>query len=560
MQNEEGSIQNKNSTGKAFVKGAAILGIAGLIVKLLGAVFRLPLASMIGATGMAYYSPAYYTYTVFVVIATSGIPVAISKLIAESITIGDFEEGHRVFRISFWLMFTIGAISFVIMFFGAGKIAAMQGIEEAKLPMMAVAPALLICPVLSAYRGYYQGIQNMMPTAISQVIEQVVRVFFGLGLGYLLFHEMIGGKLFSAFSPGEKGAAGAAFGATLGAAGGLAILLFIFMLGKKAYDARRRRSVNAGRKSNKTILKQIAIIAVPITLGAAITPIMNLVEVPVVMKGLLNSGWDPEVAKNLYGQISGLAVPIINMPQVLTMALAMSLVPAISACHKMNDKKGLRYNTELSVRIATMIGMPCAVGMAVLAEPILLLLYSSRHDEAVNVAPAFAILAIGVIFVSIVQCIAGSLQGVGKQNIPVINMFIGIVIKIVVTYFLVSQPSLNIKGAAIGTLVAYIIVAILNIRATKKYTGARFDIMLTYVRPGIATAVMGIVAWAMYYVVFGGGEGNKIACLISILVAAVVYFVMLFVTKSITREELSSIPGGSKINRLLDKVTPKRRG
>ena len=139
-------------------------------------------------------------------------------------------------------------------------------------------------------------------------------------------------------------------------------------------------------------------------------------------------------------------------------------------------------------------------------------------------------------------------------------MFIGIVIKIVVTYFLVSQPSLNIKGAAIGTLVAYIIVAVLNIRATKKYTGARFDIMLTYVRPGIATAVMGLVAWGMYYVVFGGGEGNKIACLISILVAAVVYFVMLFVTKSITREELSSIPGGSKINRLLDKVTPKRRG
>lgn len=550
---------NGMNKGVSFVKGAAVLGIAGLIVKLLGAVFRLPLAGMIGATGMAYYSPAYYTYTVFVVIATSGIPVAISKLIAESITIGDHEEAYRVFRISFWLMFSIGVLSFLIMFFGAEKIAALQNIEEAKLPMMAVAPALLIVPVMSAYRGYYQGIQNMVPTAISQVIEQVFRVALGLGLGYLLFHNRIGGAFLSAYSEGEKGAAGAAFGATAGACAGLAIIWFIFMLGKKSFDAKRRRSHNENRKSNRLILKQIAVIAVPITLGAAITPIMNLVEAPVVMKGLLNSGWDPAVAKNLYGQISGLAVPIINMPQVLTMALAMSLVPAISSCHKRKDREGLKYNTELSMRIATMIGMPCAVGIAVLAEPILLLLYSSRHDEAVNVAPAFAILGIGIIFVSMVQCIAGTLQGIGKQNIPVINMCIGIVIKIVITYFLVSIEALNIKGAAIGTLIAYVIVAVLNIEATKKYTGAKFDIMLTYVRPGISTAVMGLAAWLVYYVVFGGGEGNKIACLVSILIAAFVYFVMIFATKSITREELASIPGGTKIARLIDRVTPRRK-
>ena len=322
--------------------------------------------------------------------------------------------------------------SFIIMFFGAGKIAAMQGIEEAKLPMMAVAPALLIVPVMAAYRGYFQGMQNMRPTAISQIIEQVFRVFFGLFLGYVLFHQAAGTGLFSSYSPGEKGAAGAAFGATIGAVGGLAIILFVYALSKKGLMKRIERNKNDCPEKGSDILKKILVIAVPITIGACITPIMNMIEAPVVMKGLVGSGVASSTAKNLYGQISGYAIPLINMPQVLTMALAMSRVPLVSAAHRKNDTQELQYNTKLAVRIAMIIGLPCAAGMCILAEPILLLLYSSNWDEAVNVAPTFAILAVGVLFVSIVQTVSGILQGVGKQNIPVINMCIGIVIKIVI--------------------------------------------------------------------------------------------------------------------------------
>ena len=542
---------SKNS----LVKGAAILGAAGLIVKLLGAVFRLPLANMIGATGMAYYSPAYYTYTTFVTIATSGIPVAISKMVSERITVGNFEEAHHVYKVSLKLLTGIGLVSFLIMFFGAGFISGLQNIEEAKLPMMAVAPALLIVPVMAAYRGYFQGMQNMRPTAISQIIEQVFRVFFGLFLGYVLFHQAAGTGLFSSYSPGENGAAGAAFGATIGAVGGLAIILFVYALSKKGLMKRIERNKNDCPEKGSDILKKILVIAVPITIGACITPIMNMIEAPVVMKGLVGSGVASSTAKNLYGQISGYAIPLINMPQVLTMALAMSLVPLVSAAHRKNDTQELQYNTKLAVRIAMIIGLPCAAGMCILAEPILLLLYSSNWDEAVNVAPTFAILAVGVLFVSIVQTVSGILQGVGKQNIPVINMCIGIVIKIVITYFLVGIPSLNIKGAGIGTLVTYIVVAGLDLYATRKYTGVRFEIGLTVIRPAIATAAMAVVAWFCYYVVFGGVQGHKIGCLISIAAAALVYVVMLFVTKSITSEELETIPGGNKINKIVAKFS-----
>lgn len=540
-----------------FVKGAAILGAAGLIVKFLGAVFRLPLAAMIGATGMAYYSPAYYTYTVFVTIATSGIPVAISKMVSERVTVGNFEEAHHVYKVSLKLLSAIGLVSFLVMFFGAGVIANLQDIEEAKLPMMAVAPALLIVPVMAAYRGYFQGMQNMRPTAISQIIEQVLRVFFGLLLGYTLFHGTIG-KNITSYSGGEKGAAGAAFGATIGALGGLAIIFFIYVLSKKGIEGRIARHENNAPESGKEILRKILAIAVPITIGACITPIMNVIEAPVVLKGLIGAGYESDVAKNLYGQISGFAIPLINMPQVLTMALAMSLVPLISSAHKRNDVDSLRMNTSLAVRIAVIIGLPCAVGMAILAEPILLLLYSSRWDEAVNVAPTFAIMSVSVLFVSLVQTVSGILQGVGKQNIPVINMCIGIVIKIVVTYFLVGIPSLNIKGAGIGTLVTYIVVAALDMYATKKYTGAKFDIGLTLIRPLISTVAMGFVAWFVYFVLFGGVQGHKIGCLLAIMAAAFVYCVMLFVTKSITTEELDVIPGGSKIKKLGEKFSRRK--
>lgn len=543
--------QGKNT----FVKGAAILGIAGLIVKLLGAVFRLPLAGMIGAEGMAYYSPAYYAYTVFVVISTSGIPVAISRLVSERITINEYGEAHRVFRISFKLMMGIGIVTFAIMFFGAGMLSDMFKISEAKLSMMSVAPALIFVPVMAAYRGYFQGMQNMKPTAISQVVEQVFRVFFGLFLGYALYHSAGGSGFLADFSAGEKGAAGAAFGATIGSLGGLAIMFLVYFLSKRGIFRRiNHYGTSNVHESDGAILKKILAIAVPITIGAAITPIMNLIEVPVIMKALLNSGWDQDVANNLYGQISGFCTPIINMPQVLTMALAMSLVPLISSAYKRKDADELKYNTSFAIKIAMIIGMPCAIGMAVLAEPILLLLYSSRWNEAVNAAPTFAILAIGVIFVSVVQTVSGILQGVGKQNIPVYNFIIGLVIKVILTYILVGIKSLNIKGAAIATVVTFVVVAVLDVIATKKYTGAKFNIVEVYIKPGISTAVMGVVAWAMYYLIFGGVQGSKLGCLVSITVAGAVYVVMLFVTKTLTREDMESFPGGSKITKVMEKI------
>ncbi|MEA4923418.1 MAG: polysaccharide biosynthesis protein [Eubacteriaceae bacterium] len=536
----------------SFIRGAAILGIAGVLVKVLGAIYQIPFARMIGATGMACYTPAYNVYTIFIVIATSGIPVAISRMVSERIIVQNYEGAHRVFHISFKLMLGIGAAAFLIMFFGADVIANISAVPESALAMKTIAPALIIVPVMAAFRGYYQGQQNMKPTALSQVIEQVFRVIIGLTAAYLLYNSIIG--IFSSYDAGEKGAAGGAFGATIGSLGGLVVMLLVYALSRRSIKARVAKSKNIEPETNGEILKKILWFAVPITLGACIAPIMSYLDSPLVINRLVSIGYAKDVAQNLYGQIGGYVMPLVNLPQALSMALSMSLVPMISSAHRTKSYESLQENTSLAVRLAVMIGMPCAAGMAVLAEPILLLLYSSHAEEAINVAPTFAIMALSIVFISIVQTVSGVLQGVGKQFIPVRNMIIGIVIKIAATWILVGIKGMDIKGAALATLITYIVVASLDLRATRKHTGALFKILLTYIRPAVSTLVMAAVAWLMYYVVFGGRQGDSIACLIAILAAAVVYTVMLFVTKSIRRKDLESFAAGQKLLRAIDRL------
>lgn len=546
---------------KSFVKGAAILGAAGLIVKILGAVFRIPLGNMVSETSMAYYQPAYYIYTFFIVIATSGIPVAISRMVSERAVQGDYKGAHRAFKVSAYLMFGIGVVSFVILFFGAGAISGAMHSPNAKYPMMVIAPALLMVPLMAAYRGYFQGMQNMNPTAVSQVIEQVFRVGCGLTLAYVFYRSADTFLAWTGSNPvaasDVKGAMGAISGATIGSAAGLALIIFIYTRSRKAIHHRMQSHPDTVFEETGDILKKVLIIAVPITIGAAVMPIMNMVEVPIINGRLLAAGYTAEEADVLYGTLSGYVMSLINLPQVLTAALAMSLVPMITSVFTQKDTKALHENTVLGMRIAMMIGLPCAVGMAVLSHPIMLLLYPAKPQVADNSAACLTILAIGIIFLSVVQTLTAILQGVGKQMVPVINLLIAVVIKIVVTFILVGIPALNIKGAAIGTTVAYLAAAVLDILAVKKYVGVSFPPGLCYARPAAATLIMGAFAWIVYKVltmVLGTGiAGSGIATMAAIALAACLYAVLLIVTKSCTREDLLHMPKGQKLAALYDR-------
>lgn len=530
---------------KSFIQGAVILGIAGLIIKVMGAFFRIPLANFIGDEGMGYYQTAYPIYVLFLTLATAGIPIAISKLVSERVAVDNYYEAYRVFRVSFVLLFTIGICSAAILFFGSEYIVNAIGNPGAQYAMMAIAPALLFVPIMAAYRGYFQGMQNMKPTATSQVVEQFFRVGTGLTLAYVLVST---GR--------EYAAAGASFGATAGAVAGLLAIIGIYLYKRKSMQGDINRTYRPNGEKGSKILAKIFIIAVPVTIGAAIMPIMNTIDVGIVMLRLQETGWTEEAANGLYGQLTGMAGPLINFPQVLTQAIAMSLVPAIAAAHKQKDIKFLNYNVRLGIRTAIIIGLPCALGLMTLAEPIMLLLYPLQKASAVSAAPCLFIMAFGVIFLSTVQTLTGVLQGLGKPMIPVINLFIGAIVKIGLTYTLTGIDSINVKGAAIGTVAAYIVASTLNIMAVKKYTGVKFDVMLTFVKPIISVITMSIFVWVSYRILFGV-LGNGFSTVIAIIIGAAVYAVMLFITKAITNDELKMIPKGNKIVKVINRIKGK---
>ncbi len=535
---------------KSLLTSAAILAGAGVIVKILGAFFRIPLTNWIGSAAMANYAPAYAIYSVLLVISTAGLPVATSKMVSERYALGQYREADRVFRISRTLMSLLGLASCLAVLFGASLIANIVHVPSSALAMQATAPALFFVPIMSAYRGYFQGQQNMNPTAVTQIVEQVFRVAVGLSLGYIMLH----GSLFaSQYDSGARGAAGGCFGASAGAIAGLAMILIIYGMNNKGLKKRIRRDKTDVYESTGKILKTIIVIAIPITIGAALLPLMNSIDASVVNYRLLATGWEKQTALDLYGQLTGMADPIIGFPQVFMQAIIVSIVPMISAANRVNDKGELNGTIALGLRMTTIVGFPCAVGLFVLAKPALMLLFPLQLESAVNATTCLRILALGFIFLSLVTTMTGILQGLTKQNWPVINLAIGIAVKIIITWTLVGVHSINIKGAAIGTLVAYFTAATLDYLCVKRFTGVKIPVSVTIIKPGISALVMGAFALATYKLFMIVGH-NSLATLAAIIVGAMVYGIMIIKLKGVTRDEMLSIKHGNKLVRICDKL------
>lgn len=526
---------------KTFIRGAAILGIAGLLVQVMGAIFRIPLGNIIGDEGMGYFQTAYPVYVFLLVFSTNGVPAAISKMASERIAIGQHAEAHRVFKLSFLLMFAVGIVAAAIFFFGAKPIVELFGNSGAYYAMLAIAPALLFVPIMAVFRGYFQGLQQMEPTAISQLVEQAVRVAVGLFLAVAFLPKGL-----------EMAAAGATVGTSIGPIVGVLVLIVIYYKKRKKLFLEINDSQDQPRESAGKLLGTLAKIAIPITIGVSILPIMNIADVTIVMRRLQETGFTPEAANALYGQLTGMAGPIINIPMALALSIALSLVPSIAAANSVKDTGFLDMNIKLALRTAMIIGVPCTFGLMALSEPIMLLLYPMQADSASSAAPCLFILAIGIIFLSVAQTMAGILQGLGKPSVAVISLGVGLVVKCISTYVFTGMPSLNVQGAAIGSTLAYAVIGLMNFIAVKKHTETKFNLTLSVVKPLIAGVIMCVCVLIGYYLC-KMIVGNSLATVLSISIGASVYGVMLLKTKSIQTNEIKILPKGEKIAKLLAK-------
>ncbi|MBO5136441.1 MAG: polysaccharide biosynthesis protein [Clostridia bacterium] len=559
--------------GQTFIKGAMILAIANLIVKIIGAVFKIPLYELIGKDGSGLFNVAYQIYTFMFIIATAGFPTAVSKMVAESEALGKTGDSKKIFRTAFYLLSCIGLTGTVILLLFSNQLAGALGNPDAAMVIRTIAPAVFFVAIVCAFRGYFQGTQNMYPTAFSEVIEALAKLCIGYICAYFVMKmavnpntniiDFTGRTVENSAVKTQYAASGAILGVTAGTILSLLLMLVITLLKK-----RNANKIKATR-TYKDILKELVLIAIPITIGASVSSLTSLVDLATVMNRLvinpevfdsyshlfsegtdfahkaLENGWQGaellrQKANSLYGMYTGQAQTMFNLPLAIVVAISMSAVPAISGLYA--EKRDLEARTTINsvLRITSLFAMPCAIGLSVLSKEILALLYSDSDAYLL-----LQKLAIAVIFVGIVQVTNGILQASGKVYFPVFTMLIGGIVKVTVNYF--GIPIWGIDGAPIATNLCYGVIAVLNIICIVKVLKVKFNPLDIILKPLAAAGIMGVVTAFGYSFIAGIIGAGKIATILAIGIGGVVYLLSIVLLKAVHKEDLLSLPKGEKL-------------
>jgi stage V sporulation protein B len=525
-------------TKQGFLQGAMILSIAGFISKLLGAIYRIPLARILGGEGMGLYQMAYPIYTSILAMSTAGIPVAISILVAEKLANRDMGGAKRVFYVSLGLL-TLTGLLFASLVFVSANFLAEKILHEPRAfyAIIAISPAIFFTAVVSAFRGFFQGHQEMMPTAVSQVIEQLVRVI-----------TVLAGAIFLLPYGVEFAAGGATFGAVTGGVAALIVLIILYLrfYHFKSFPHGKERVSQDG---TLMVIRRILKIAFPLSIGGLVMPLMQATDAFFVPIRLQASGLSPARATELFGQLTGMAGSLINLPTIITISLAVSLVPAVSEALAL--KKVLLVQTRImaSLRVTLLLCLPAAAGLSLLATPISILLY-----DIPEVGVPLSFLAPGIIFLGLYQTTAGALQGLNLAFFPVVNLMFGLVVKGLLNYYLTAIPGLNIKGSAMATVTAFFVAFSLNYMVLKLKLRLRLNLLATMMIPLVATGLM-VVATRQVFQAFFTILSNSWATLLAVIAGIIIYFFSLLMLGGLSEKDLEMFPTiGNKLIIILRKI------
>ena len=545
---------------QTFLQGTAVLAMATVLVKLMGFLFKVPLNNIIGEDGFGYFNTAYDVYNVLLMISTTGLPVAMSRMISQAQTLGNHAQIKRIYRTSLYVFLTIGMVGSLGMLFFCRQLSVMVTTNENSwAAIAALAPCVLLICLVSAYRGFFQGQSNMTPTSVSQIFEAVTRLVVGLGLAWLVMK--LTGKAYVrmqgiVLAPGETAqdygditlaAGGAILGVTLGS------LISVVYLHHKFRQSNQILSLGGGTaKSTRSTMKELLSIAVPITLGSAGLQIINLFDTMIYMRRLTGAlQWTEKMADSAKG-VYNFCQTVFALPCSFIPTITIAVIPAITASLTRKDLAEAKATSESSVRTMALIAMPCAAGLFVMAEPVIRLLCSTYTEDKIQLAATMlAILGLTVIFNSLVLLLNAIMQAHGDVVTPVVNMLIGGIIKIIVNYILVGQPNLNIVGAPIGTFICYISITALDLIAMKRHISARPAIFKNIIRPGLASAIMGAATFMVYRVLSNAISSWTLACLLSLAFAVVLYAVLVVFLRCLTYEDCMLLPKGEKIAKIL---------
>lgn len=523
---EQTSATKKHSN--SFLKGTLILTVGGIVVKVIGSLNWIILSRVLGGEGMGLYQMAFPIYLLALTVSSAGIPTAISIITAEKLALNDFRGASRVFHISLTVL-TISSLFFsLLLYFGAELLITYQFIHDARAyyALLALAPAVFFVTILSSFRGYLQGCQIMTPTAVSQIVEQLVRVVTMLIFASLLLPKGL-----------EYAAGGASLGAAPGALAGLIVLIYYYWQLNKKFRVKILKQIQANsQESGISIIKRIAKLALPVSLASIMLPVVANLDLFIVPARLEVAGYTVEQATELFGYLIGMAVPLLNLSTILTAALCTSLVPAISESFALKDTKRIYDQTASAMRIANMVTIPGFVVLWLLAKPISELFYN-----APEASQSISVLSVGVFLLGIHQVTTGVLQGMGHTTIPVINMVIAIVCKVILNWVLTAMPILGIKGASWATVADFGMGAILNMYFVNRYVGFVIDTK-SLVKVMVAATAMGGIIYIIYDAIMMQTDSNALSTVISISFGGVVYGAVLLLVGGINEGDVKQIP------------------
>ncbi|MBE6883462.1 MAG: polysaccharide biosynthesis protein [Ruminococcaceae bacterium] len=568
-----------------FLQGAVVLMIATILVKVIGALFKIPLMNMIGGIGMGYFNAAYQLFNPLYTLATAGMPIATARMVAESVASGRYKDARKIMKISRAIFIVMGVAVFILMAAGSGLFVKAIQNPNALWSVLALAPAVLFGCVMSSYRGYYQGMRNMFPTAISQVIEAVVKLLAGIFFAFIFIRigesqYAAGGVVFGVECANLEqaelatlpyAAAGAVFGVTLSTlAGAIYLAIRHRILGDGVTEDELRYSPRTDKSD--VIFKKLIKLAIPICLGALAMNITSLIDLVSIMNRLnraldkdmvavltmygsnISAEFDQkEIATYLYGIFSTMPTTLFNLIPAITVTFGTSVLPNITAAWTAGNRKALKKNVDASLRITSIIAMPAAFGMAVLARPILATLFSTRMAEVEIAVPMLQVMGIGIIFIGMMSPCNSILQGIGRVDLPVKYMLLGASFKLLINFIFVAIPSINIQAAPYGTLVCYIVIAVCSLRGLSRETGVKLNLWGIFVKPMFAGVVCAVVA-RLVYILLANFAGVKVSTVGAIAAAALVYVVVLLLAKVITKNDVLMLPKGEKIAKTLEKL------
>ncbi len=530
-----------NEQKRSFLGGAAVLAFAVALVKIIGAVYKIPFGNIVGSRGQTYFNVAYNIYNLLLTISTAGLPLAISKLTSQAHALGHENQKRRIFSTAIWLFLALGAVGSALMFFGAAPLAAFMNEPMGYWPIRVLSPAVLCVCLLACMRGYTQGQGNMRPTALSQILEALCKLFLGLSLAW--YFVRIGAGL-------DIAAAGAIAGVTVGT------ILSMCYLTQYLLRHRDRSASDDIADSRGAIMRQILAIGVPITLSNSAMSIITLIDTKNVLGRLRSIPELADSAATLFGQYT-FGMNLINLPPSFVYPVTMSLIPFAAAALARQDRKEAGRIVSSAFRIISALAIPAGVGLSVIGGPALMMLYPRQQSDAIAAGVHMRFLGIACVFICIMTLTNAVLQTYGKERIPICTVILGGITKIVLNYILVGNPSININGAPVSTLACYALIVALNLYFVWKYSPEKPQYLKLFLPPVIASGIMGacvVFIHGLAYRFFfhaSGYAGNAISVLLGIGGGVVIYAILVIVFGILRAEDLRSLPKGDKIARLL---------